>query len=465
MANGKVFINPKTGYLSNREKDLPPPPSRGPALTVRNPTHGSNSGSSNTPSPTLDKGKGKAIAHSISASSSRSNYSHLSYLSVGSVSSSKAKVKAKPFAATASSSKPGVGGSSTAGPSMSKAPVRAALPSKPGASAPLPSYDAGKIKASNPSPCYLTGIGRPKALRTLPGPARVGPASGADFRTPAGAPQIGLTWMLTNKGSPTANRRPLQRPLPLIPPRRVPIARAQRSFPATTPSSDRSSRACSRTPDPAKSSISSFWLSGSSPSASTASVGRTSSFFSIPTITVEDDLGTVDDDKEMLEYGRYLYEQGLEEDDGERTLTVRNYNEGDLRARHWRTSTFASTRLTTCSPTDTTHSDHSTSSTASSRPSSLRVRAMRARTLDKLEGRAPGAPNPNPNPVAGPIFMPAPTPTPTSSPPPGPSKFKQFLDRQKVNLRTAKNKVKWKLQGRTVVRPVARDGPSNFDID
>lgn len=88
---------------------------------------------------------------------------------------------------------------------------------------------------------------------------------------------------------------------------------------------------------------------------------------------------------------------------------------------------------------------------------------MRARTLDKLEGRTPGAPIPNP--VAGPIFVPVPSPAPHPSPPPGPSKFKQFVDRQKVNLRTVKNKVKWKLQGRTVVRPVARDGPSNFEID
>ncbi|KAF9951807.1 hypothetical protein BGZ70_000849 [Mortierella alpina] len=462
MANGKVFINPKTGYLSNREKQLPPPPPRGPVLTVRNPTHASSSSSSSSASsPVLNKGKGKAIAPSISASSSRSNYSHLSYLSTASLSSSEARARAKGkgkafAAAAASSSSAGVGRSSSAGPSKGKTPVRAAMPSKAGAPAPFPSYGAGKIKASNPSPCYLTGIGRPKELRTHPGPARMGPASGADFCTPAGAPQIGLTWMLTkNKGSPTANRRPL----PLMPPPRVHMARAQRSFPATTPSSDRSSRA---SPDPVKSSISSFWLSGSSPSASTASVGRTSSFFSVPVITVEDELGPVDDDGETPECGYYWYEDpGIEEDDdGERILTVRNHNEGELRARHWRASAFTGIRLTTSSlTTDTSHSAHSTSSTASSRPSSLRVRTMRARTLDKLEGRAPGAPLPNP--VAGPIFMPAPTP----SPPPGPSKFKQFVDRQKVNLRTVKNKVKWKLQGRTVVRPVARDGPSNFEID
>ncbi|KAF9569243.1 hypothetical protein EC968_002613 [Mortierella alpina] len=457
MANGKVFINPKTGYLSNREKDLPPPPPGGPVLTVRNPTHGSSSGSSSAPSPTLNKGKGKALAPSISASSSRSNYSHLSYLSVGSVSPSKAKVKPSTTAAAASSSKAAVGGPSSAGPSKGKAPVRATMTSKAGA-APFPSSDAGKIKASNPSPCYLTGIGRPKELRTFPGPTRAGPSSGADFYTPAGAPQIGLTWMLTNKGSPTANRRPV----PMIPPRRVPMARAQRSFPATTPSSDNSAKTSSGSPDPAKSSISSFWLSGSSRNASTASVGRAPSFFSIPIITVEDELGPVDYDNEIHEWGHYWYDdQDIEEDHGERILTVRNYNDGELRARHWRTSTFASIRLKTCSSTtDTSHSAHPTSSAASSKPSSLRVRTMRARTLEKLEGRAPGAPIPNP--VAGPVFMPAPS---TPSPPPGPSKFKQFVDRQKVNLRTVKNKVKWKLQGRNVVRPVARDGPSNFVID
>ncbi|CAO3565670.1 unnamed protein product [Mortierella alpina] len=415
MANGKVFINPKTGYLSNREKQLPPPPPRGPVLTVRNPTHGSSSSSSSSsaPSPALNKGKGKAIAPSISASSSRSNYSHLSYLSTASLSSSEARARAKgkgkTFTAAASSSKPGIGGSSSAGPSKGNTPVRVAMPTKAGAPTPFSSYGAGKIKASIPSPCYLTGI---------------------------------------------ANRRPL----PLMLPPRVHTARAQRSFPATTPSSDRSSRA---SPDPLKSSVSSFWLSGSSPSASTASVGRTSSFFSVPMITVEDELGPVDDDGEMPECGYYWYDDpGIEDDDRERILTVRNHDECEPRARHWRASTFAGIRLTTSSSTtDTSYSANSASSTASSRPSSLRVRAMRARTLDKLEGRAPGAPIPNP--VAGPIFMPAPTP----SPPPGPSKFKQFVDRQKVNLRTVKNKVKWKLQGRTVVRPVARDGPSNFVID
>ncbi|KAF9953795.1 hypothetical protein BGZ72_005129 [Mortierella alpina] len=460
MANGKVFINPKTGYLSNREKALPPPPPRGPVLTLRNPTHGSSSSSGSTPSLKLNKGKGKALAPSISASSSRSNYSHLSYLSVATASSS----KAKPFAAR-SSSKAGVGGSSSAGPSKGKAPNRAIMPSKAGAPAPSSSsYDAGKVKASNSSPCYLTGIGRPKELRSFPGPSRVGPASGADFCTPAGAPQIGLTWMLTKKGPPAANRRPL----PLVPPPRATPARARRSFPAHTPSSDRSSGASNRPPDPAKASISSFWLSGSSPNASspnasTTSVGRTSSFLSIPTITIEDDHGPVDHHDEMLECGHYWYDDlDIEEEDeeAERILTVRNYNDGELGARQWRTSTLASLCLT-CSSTDTSHPTPSASSTASSKPSSLRIRTMRARTLETLEGRAPGGPMLNP--AAGPIFMPAPTPTP--SPPPGPSKFKQFVERQKVILRTVKNRVKWKLQGRTVVRPVARDGPSNFVID
>ncbi|KAF9285761.1 hypothetical protein BGZ68_003587 [Mortierella alpina] len=460
MPNGKVFINPKTGYLSNREKALPPPAAKGPVLTVRNPTYGSSSGSRSTPSPPLNKGKGKAIAPSISAASSRSNYSHLSYLSVG----SEKPRKAKPLA-IASSSKAGVSGSSFAGPSKGKAPVRNPVPSKAEVPAPFPSYDAGKVKASTPSPCYLTGIGRPKELRTFPGPARVGPASGADFCTPAGAPQIGLTWMLTKKVAPTANRRPL----PLVNPPRVHSARAQRSFPARTPSSDRSSsRASNAPPDPAKSSISSLWLSGSPSNGSAASVGRTSSFFSILAITIEDEFGPVDFDSEMFACGQYEYDddddddQEIEEEDAERILTVRNHNEGELRARHWRTSTFAHLRWT-CSSTDTSHSTHSASSTASSRPSSLRVRTMRARTLDKLEGRTPGAPIPNP--VASPIFVPVPSPAPHPSPPPGPSKFRQFVDRQKVNMRTVKNKVKWKLQGRTVVWPVARDGPSNFEID